>query len=158
MRFLRQLDYHAQIINSGRFVNDSMGAYIAKQTVKKIIAADKNIKNARILIMGATFKENVCDIRNSKVVDIVKELISFGVTVDVTDPYADPLEIKNEYGFDMKKENGENYDVVIVAVNHEQYVNLSEDYFKSICSKDAILFDIKGIFRNKINKMTYWSL
>jgi UDP-N-acetyl-D-galactosamine dehydrogenase len=154
----KQLGFHAQIINSGRFVNDSMGAYVAKQTVKKIIAADKNIKNARVLIMGATFKENVSDIRNSKVVDIINELISFGVLVDVTDPYADPLEVKNEYGFDMKKKNGENYDAVIIAVNHDQYVNLSEDYFKSICSKNAILVDIKGIFRNKINKMIYWSL
>ena len=154
----KQLGYHAQIINSGRFVNDSMGAYVAKQTVKKIIAADKNINNARVLIMGVTFKENVSDIRNSKVVDIINELISFGVTVDVTDPYADPLEVRNEYGFDLKTENGENYDAVIIAVNHDQYVNLSEDYFKSICSKDAILVDIKGIFRNKINKMTYWSL
>ncbi len=154
----KQLGYHAQIINSGRFVNDSMGAYVAKQTVKKIIAADKNIKNARILIMGITFKENVSDIRNSKVVDIINELISFGVTVDITDPYADPLEVKNEYGFDMKKKNGENYDAVIIAVNHDQYVNLSEDYFISICSNDTILVDIKGIFRNRINKMTYWSL
>lgn len=80
-----------------------MGAYIAKQTVKKIIATDKNIKNARVLIMGVTFKENISDIRNSKAVDIINELISFGVMVDVTDPCADPLEVKNEYGFDMKK-------------------------------------------------------
>ena len=154
----KQLGYHAQIINSGRFVNDSMGAYIAKQTVKKIIAANKNIKNARVLIMGITFKENVSDIRNSKVVDIINELISYGVMVDVTDPYADPLEVKSEYGFDMKKENGENYDAVIIAVNHDQYVNLTEDYYRSICSKGAILVDIKGVFRNKINKMAYWSL
>ena len=154
----KQLGYHAQIINSGRFVNDSMGAYIAKQTVKKIIAANKNIKNARVLIMGVTFKENVSDIRNSKVVDIINELISYGVMVDVTDPYADPLEVKNEYGFDMKKENGENYDAVIVAVDHDKYANLTEKYFKSICSEEAILVDIKGIFRNKISKMRYWSL
>lgn len=98
------------------------------------------------------------DIRNSKVVDIINELISYGVMVDVTAPYADPLEVKSEYRFDMKKKNGENYDAVIIVVNHEQYVNLSEDYFKTICSNDAILVDIKGIFRNKIKTMTYWSL
>ena len=96
-----KLGYHAQIINSGRFVNDSMGGYVAKQTVKKIIAAGKNIQTARVLVMGATFKENVSDIRNSKVVDTVRELQSFGVEVDVIDPHASPEEVKAEYNYNL---------------------------------------------------------
>jgi len=154
----RELGYHAQIINSGRFVNDSMGAYVAKQTVKKIIAGKKDIREAKILIMGATFKENVSDIRNSKVVDIVNELHSFGIDVDVTDPFAEPNEVFDEYGFQLIKENGKNYDAVIVAVGHKQYLNLDETYFKTLLNSSGVLVDLKGLYRGKINNMDYWSL
>lgn len=151
------LGYHARVINSGRYVNDSMGYYVAKNTVKKIIASGKNISKSKVLIMGATFKENVSDIRNSKVADVVKELKSFGVKVDVVDPYADSNEMKHEYGFSLNK-IGKNYDGVIVAVNHKEYVELDEKYFTSILSKGGVLTDVKGIYRNKIKKLTYWSL
>ncbi|MDX2444755.1 MAG: nucleotide sugar dehydrogenase [Bacteroidales bacterium] len=154
----RQLGYHAQMINSGRFINDSMGGYVAKQVVKKIIASDRNIKNPKVLIMGTTFKENVSDIRNSKVVDIVNELESFGVNVDTTDPYADPVEVKDEYGFQLTEKIGNNYDAVIVAVNHKQYLNLDEDYFMSLLNNPGILIDIKGVYRGKIKNIDYWSL
>src|SRR5688572_25090208 len=97
------LGYHARVINSGRYVNDSMGFYVAKNLVKKIIAAGKNISESKVLIMGATFKEDVSDIRNSKVADIVKELISFGLAVDVVDPHADSGELEHEYGFGLSK-------------------------------------------------------
>src|SRR3954467_1936434 len=96
-----ELGYHARVINSGRYVNDSMGFYVAKQTVKKIIAAKKNLTESRILIMGATFKENVSDIRNSKVSDVIKEFKSFGVQVDIVDPYASSDELMHEYGFGL---------------------------------------------------------
>src|SRR5690606_29431214 len=105
-----KLGYHAQIINSGRFVNDSMGGYVGKQTVKKIIAAGKNIQEAKVLVMGATFKENVSDIRNSKVVDTVREIQSFGVQVDVVDPHASAEEIKHEYGYDLSEKPNPRYD------------------------------------------------
>ncbi len=154
----KQLGYHAQMINSGRFINDSMGGYVAKQVVKKIISTDKNIKNSKVLIMGTTFKENVSDIRNSKVVDIVNELKSFGVNVDTIDPYADPVEVKEEYGFRLKKENGNDYDAVIVAVNHKQYMDLDESYFSKLLTSSGLLVDIKGIYRGKITKLDYWSL
>ena len=154
----RQLGYHAQMINSGRFINDSMGGYVAKQVVKKIIASDRNIQNPKVLIMGTTFKENVSDIRNSKVVDIVNELNSFGVAVDTIDPYADPVEVKEEYGFNLKENNGTNYDAVIVAVNHREYLDLDEDYFTSLLNGVGILIEIKGIYRGKIKKLDYWSL
>jgi UDP-N-acetyl-D-galactosamine dehydrogenase len=153
-----ELGYHARIINAGRYVNDSMGFYIAKQTVKKIIATQKNVSEARVLIMGATFKENVSDIRNSKVCDIVKEFKSFSVTVDVVDPHASSEELQHEYGFGLTDKAGKGYDAVVIAVNHKEYVNLDEAYYKSILTKDGILVDVKGILRNKIKDLTYWSL
>lgn len=154
----KQLGYHAQIINSGRFVNDSMGAYAAKQTVKKMIAKGKNINQCRVLIMGATFKENVTDIRNSKVVDVVNELKSFSVDVDVVDPYAHPDEVKKEYGFDLISEPHGTYDALIVAVNHDDYCGLNEDHFEKYLNGAGIFVDLKGIYRGKISRWEYWSL
>jgi len=154
----KELGYHAQIINAGRFVNDSMGGYVAKQTVKKIIKAGKNIAEAKVLVMGATFKEDVSDIRNSKVADVVKEFISFGVKVEVIDPHASSEHLKHEYGFGLVDKIANDYDAVFIAVNHAEYSNLNEDYFKSITSKNPVLVDIKGIYRGKIKNMTYWSL
>jgi len=151
------LGYHARVINSGRYVNDSMGFYVAKNCVKKIIAAGKNISKSKVLIMGATFKEDVSDIRNSKVSDIVKELKSFGVKVEITDPHADSAELKHEYGFGLNK-IGKNYDGIIVAVNHKEYKKLDEKYFKSILSKKGIFVDVKGMYRGKIKGLNYWSL
>src|SRR5690606_38521475 len=130
-----KLGYHAQIINSGRFVNDSMGGYVGKQTVKKIIAAGKNIQEAKVLVMGATFKENVSDIRNSKVVDTVREIQSFGVQVDVVDPHASAEEIKHEYGYTLLEKPEPKYDAIIVAVNHEEYSNLTQEFFDSMLTQ-----------------------
>lgn len=154
----KQLGYHAQMINSGRFINDSMGGYVAKQIVKKLVAAGKHIQNSKVLIMGVTFKEDVSDIRNSKVVDVYRELLSYGVKVDVVDPYADPEEVKEEYQFDLVKDTTNDYDVIIVAVGHNKYLDLDENYFKSITTKNALFVDIKGVYRNKINMLNYWSL
>jgi len=154
----KQLGYHAQMINSGRFINDSMGGYVAKQIVKKLVKAGKHIQNSKVLIMGITFKEDVSDIRNSKVVDVYRELLSYGVKVDVVDPYADPEEVKEEYTFDMVKEPANDYDVVIAAVSHDKYLNLNEDYFKSITTDNSLFVDIKGVYRSKINNLEYWSL
>ncbi|MBL0104919.1 MAG: nucleotide sugar dehydrogenase [Bacteroidetes bacterium] len=154
----QELGYHAQVINSGRYVNDSMGFYVAKQTVKKIIASGKDVSKSRVLVMGATFKENVEDIRNSKVADVVKELVSYGVQVEVTDPRADSAELKHEYGFELIKEIGKDYDAAIVAVNHSEYKSFDENWFKSILTKDGVLVDIKGIYKGKIKSLSYWSL
>jgi len=154
----KEFRYHAQIINSGRFVNDSMGFYIAKQTVKKMIAAGKNVLNSRVLVMGVTFKENVSDIRNSRVADVINELKTYGVLVDTVDPFASAKEIKHEYGFEMSESPSGKYDAIIVAVSHDEYAALKEDYFKSMAADKCILVDIKGIYRGKIKEMTYWSL
>lgn len=151
------LGYHARVINSGRYVNDSMGFYVAKTCVKKIIAAGKNISKSKVLVMGATFKEDVSDIRNSKVADIVKELKSFGVKVEIVDPHAESNELKHEYGFGLNK-IGKGYDGVIVAVNHKEYTVLNDKFFKSILSNKGVLVDIKGMYKGKIKGLTYWSL
>ncbi len=152
------LGYHARVINAGRYVNDSMGFYVAKQTVKKIIKAKKDINTATVLVMGATFKEDVSDVRNSKVSDVIKELKSFSVNVEVVDPHASSDELMHEYGFGLVPKIGKNYAAVIVAVNHKEYKDLNEDYFKSIIEKDGVLVDIKGMYRSKIKELEYWSL
>lgn len=151
------LGYHARVINSGRYVNDSMGFYVAKNCVKKIIAAGKNISKSKVLIMGATFKEDVSDIRNSKVADIVKELKSFGVKVEIVDPHAESEELKHEYGFGLNK-LGKGYDGIIVAVNHKEYLDLDEKYYSKILSKKGVFVDVKGIYKGKFKNLTYWSL
>jgi UDP-N-acetyl-D-galactosamine dehydrogenase len=155
----KQLGYHAQIINSGRFVNDSMGGYIAKQVVKRIIAKDKDLRKAKILVMGITFKENVSDIRNSKVVDLIRELETYHVKVDVVDQFASTQEVEEEYGIKLCEKPDKNYDAIIIAVGHKQYVQLSENDLLNLTTNDGILVDIKGIFSNKLSsKLDYWSL
>lgn len=154
----KELQYHPKMINSGRFVNDSMGRYIAKKIVKKILAQGKNILHARVLVMGMTFKENVSDIRNSKVVDMVREFMDFGAVVDVVDSYASPLAVEQEYGIELKEQPGKDYDAIVVAVAHKDYILLDENYFISLSNEKAVLGDIKGLYRHKIKNMAYWSL
>ncbi len=154
----KEYRYHPQIINSGRFVNDSMGFYIAKQLVKKLIDKGKKILNTKVLVMGVTFKEDVSDLRNSKVADLISELQSYGVMVEVTDPFASDEEVKKEYGFELTDDIADDYNAVVIAVAHKNYINLDETYFKSITAKNAVIVDVKGIYRNKINDLTYWSL
>jgi UDP-N-acetyl-D-galactosamine dehydrogenase len=155
----QQAGYHSRVITSGRYVNDSMGFYIAKQTVKKVIAQGKHIQQARALIMGATFKEDVSDIRNTKVIDIVTELKSYQMAVDIVDPHASSEEMEREYGVSLLKQPLTNYDAIIVAVNHQEYLTLNEDYFKSLF-KDGkgVFIDVKGIYQSKIKDLEYWSL
>lgn len=154
----QELDYHTHVISAGRFVNDSMGRYIAKQTVKKIVGHEKNILGSKVLIMGFTFKENVSDIRNTRVIDIIKELESYKVYVDVIDEHAEKEYVKKEYGVDLVDQISDDYDAVIVAVSHKEYLELNEDYFKSIMNDPGILIDVKGIYLNEIKDLTYWSL
>ncbi len=154
----KSMGYHPQIIDSGRFVNDSMGRYIGKQTVKKMIVAGKDLKAVRVLVMGITFKEDVTDIRNSKVADVIDELDDFGIIVDVIDPGAGKHEVKEEYGIDLKDKPEGKYDAIILAVSHNEYMKLDESYFSSLLGKNGIIVDVKGILRGKIKNHTYWSL
>jgi UDP-N-acetyl-D-glucosamine/UDP-N-acetyl-D-galactosamine dehydrogenase len=153
------LGYHAQIINAGRAINDSMGAYVARMCIKKMVEQGINIAQANILIMGATFKENVPDIRNTRIIDIYKEFNAFGLkNVSITDPLASPVEFEKEYHVALQKEIKLKYHAIVLAVPHQYYLNLDLDYFQSIAAPDAIFYDVKGVFKNKLKDMTYLSL
>jgi UDP-N-acetyl-D-galactosamine dehydrogenase len=155
----QQAGYHSKVITSGRYVNDSMGFYIAKQTVKKMIAQGKIVQESKVLVMGATFKEDVSDIRNSKVIDIVTELKSYQVHVDMIDPHADSDEMQHEYGVPLISHASNDYDAIIVAVNHKEYVGLNENYFIGLLKDGKGIFvDVKGIYKDQINEIEYWSL
>lgn len=153
-----KLGYNSQVILAGREINDGMAAHIAKKILQHIIQSNGDLKKAKVLVMGATFKENVSDIRNSKVADVVKELKSYSMQVHVTDPHASSDELMHEYGFDLAKEISNDYEAVIVAVPHKAYMNMNDLEFAAITKPNAIVADIKGIFRGKINSRKYWSL
>ncbi len=154
----KELGYDSQVILAGRVINDGMAEYVAKKVLQHIIQSDGNVKNAKVLVMGATFKENVSDIRNSKVADVIKELRSYSLNVDVSDPYADSDELKHEYGFELTPTLSNDYDAVIVTVPHNDYKKLDDAYFAAITKPHAMIADLKGIYRGKINSRTYWSL
>ena len=156
----KELGYDAKVILSGRTTNDNMGAYIARKTVQMMIKKGKDVARSRVLIMGATFKENVEDIRNSKVADVIQELKNFSVNVDIVDPHADSDELLHEYGFRLTTNDDirTDYDAVIVAVGHKPYAEKDETYFQSITTENAVLVDIKGLYRGRIQELHYWSL
>jgi UDP-N-acetyl-D-galactosamine dehydrogenase len=135
-----------------------MGPYIARRTVQLLTQHGKDPGKSRALVMGATFKENVSDIRNSKVIDLVNELKQFSVKVEVVDPYASGEEMMHEYKTSLTEGISGHYDAIIVAVGHRQYAELDESYFLSISTPGAVFTDVKGIFRNRIKKLNYWSL
>ena len=153
-----ELGYHSKVILSGRVINDNMGAHIAKAVVQHIIQMDKSLKQSRVLILGATFKENVSDIRNSKVADVVNELKSYQVQLDIVDPYADSDELKHEYGFELTSNPSGKYDAIVLAVNHREYEQQEMDYFKNMLIEGGLLYDVKGIMRNKQGAVAYQSL
>ena len=155
-----KLGYDPQVILSGRRVNDGMPAYVAKKTAQAIIRSGRDVKNARVLVMGVTFKENVSDIRNSKVADLIDELKGYSINVDAIDPHADSAEVKHEYGFEMATDLRNDYDAVVVAVNHTEYSNLELSYFQALVKGDVILIDLKSIYRawQHSDALTYWSL
>ncbi len=154
----QQLGYNSKVIASGRFVNDEMPRYVAKKIIQHIIKHAPNPSAAKVLVLGATFKENVSDIRNSKVADMVKELLEYNVSVDFVDPYADAADVKHEYGLTMIPAIGKGYDAVVMAVAHDQYKEFTEEFLLSISNQNALFADLKGIYRNKISKLKYWSL
>ena len=136
------LGYHPEVILAGRRINDGMGVYVAQQVVKLMIRRGHKVGDARILVLGITFKENCPDIRNSRVVDIIGELREYGCRIDIHDPWAEASEVKREYGLDMKKEIEGVYDAVILAVAHRQFADLK---FDRITNGNAVIYDVKGI-------------
>jgi UDP-N-acetyl-D-galactosamine dehydrogenase len=153
-----QLGYKPQIILSGRNINDGMPNYIAKKVVQYLLKKGKNPSQCRALIMGATFKENVTDIRNSKVFNLYKELKDFQLDVEMVDALADAHEVYEEYNVELKSTATGKYDVVVVAVSHDAYKQLDENYFVNLTNEDAILVDIKNMYKSKISKLEYWTL
>lgn len=139
----QELGYHPEIILAGRRINDNMGKYAANRVIKLMIKHDKKINKAKVLILGITFKENCPDIRNSRVIDVIKELKEFGCNVDVYDPWADKNDVLREYNLNLIENlNLNNYDAVVLAVAHDEFKNLD---FSNL---DAVTFDIKGILQN----------
>ena len=141
------LGYYPQVILSGRRVNDNMGIFVANKLVKLLIQKGKKIGGAKTLMLGITFKENCPDIRNSRVVDIYKELIDFGMEVDVYDPWANAKEVSHEHGITLVSELGKAYDAIVLTVAHREFLDLA---FGELKAKDGVLFDIKSVLDKSI--------
>jgi UDP-N-acetyl-D-galactosamine dehydrogenase len=146
-----ELGYKPNLILGARQINNGMSKYIAEKTIKCMIESDKKIKNARVLVLGVTFKENCPDMRNTKVLDIVAELESYGCAVDIYDPWVDPTEEKHHYRVEIIPNPFQAetlYDAIILAVAHNQFQNLSEDDYRRISSESPVVIDVKGIVPN----------
>ncbi|MGY4539096.1 UDP-N-acetyl-D-galactosamine dehydrogenase [Mucilaginibacter sp. UYNi724] len=141
------LGYHPQVILSGRRINDNMGVFIANKVIKLLIKKNHNVKNAKTLILGITFKENCPDIRNTRVIDIYNELIQLGMSVDVFDPWANAQEVKEQYDIKLIDNISKTYDAVILAVAHTQFTKID---FSSIKNANAVIFDIKSVLPRDI--------
>jgi UDP-N-acetyl-D-galactosamine dehydrogenase len=146
------LGYRPEIILSGRRINDAMGSYVANQVVKLMIKKNQQIKEAKVLVLGMTFKENCSDIRNSRVADIVAEMKEFGCEVEIYDPLADPKEVEQEYQLELKSPDVlkrlENYSAIILAVPHEQFKELD---VKKIKNPQTVFYDLKGLFPKELS-------
>jgi UDP-N-acetyl-D-galactosamine dehydrogenase len=157
----QELGYHPEVILAGRRINDYMGKFVAESTVKLMIKEGKQVLDSKVLIMGITFKENIRDIRNSKVFDIYKELKDFGVKPFVYDPLADEEEVRREYGIELLKEPKEEapYDAVVVAVKHEPFLKLKPSFFRELSVSKPIVVDVKGIYnREEFKELILWRL
>ncbi|UFH55373.1 nucleotide sugar dehydrogenase [Spirosoma sp. KNUC1025] len=155
----RQVGYDPQVIHSGRRINDGMPAYIATKLVQMLLQREKNPRQAKVLVMGLTFKENIADIRNSKVADLVRELMKYAINVHIVDPHASPNEVAHEYRLTLIDKPSDQYDAVIVAVGHGEYKSLDVQYFKSLMNGTPILLDLKGLYTvTKGDEVTYWRL
>ena len=151
------LGYEAKVISASRFINDNMAKNVARKVIMYVFRNAPDVNNARVLVKGVTFKENVSDIRNSKIVDTVREIQAFNIQVDVEDPYAELDEVEHEYGVHITRQERTDYDAVIVAIPHDKYKDLDEDYFCSITKPTGIVLDLKGKYKG-ITKRAYWSL
>ena len=149
------LGYESKVISSSRYINDDMAKYVARKVITHVL---RNSNDPKVLVKGVTFKENVSDIRNSKIVDTVKELLAFNIHVDVEDPYAEAHEVQEEYGLQLTRNAHNGYDAVIVTVPHSEYRDLDDAYFASLTNAHGLIADLKGIYKNKITSRKYWSL
>ena len=144
-----ELGYESKVIASSRYINDDMARYVARKIITHVLRISNEPK---VLIKGVTFKENVSDIRNSRIVDTVKELLAFNIHVDVEDPHAEEDEVHEEYGLHLARQLRNDYDAVIITVPHSPYKELDDAYFASITREGALIADLKGMYKNKIAK------
>jgi UDP-N-acetyl-D-galactosamine dehydrogenase len=154
----KQLGYDPQVIAAGRRINDNMPAFVAKKLVQLLIRKNKNLSQCKILVKGITFKENVSDIRNSKVAILIKELKDYSIKVDLVDSYATKNEVMEVYGLDLKNEPATDYDAIVVAVAHDEYKNLDQAYFESLMKDDLVLLDLKSLYDYPNPDFDYWRL
>ncbi len=154
----KALGYEPQVILSGRRVNDNMPAWVAKKLVQLLLKKDKNPRHAKVLVLGITFKENVADIRNSKVATLIRELQDYSIQVQVADPLASAEEVWREYNLTLDNNIRDGYDAVIVAVAHQAFTAHDASYFHSIMNANPILMDLKGLYQIQIPTLEYWRL
>ncbi len=152
------LGYEAKVISASRYINDHMAKNVARRVIMHVLRNAPDVNNAKVLVRGVTFKENVSDIRNSKIIDTVKEIQAFNIKVDIEDPYAMSEEVFEEYGLHLSTHGGRDYDAVVIAIPHQPYIELTEENLCSITKPTALIADLKGIFRGKIKQREYWSL
>jgi UDP-N-acetyl-D-glucosamine/UDP-N-acetyl-D-galactosamine dehydrogenase len=152
-----ELGFNSRVILAGRYINDNMGNYLSKKILQHVIKYSDNVKLAKVLVMGVTFKENVSDVRNSKVADVIKTLNSYFLNIYVTDPYANSSEVEHEYGFGLIDKLDNDYDAVIVSAPHRPYEAYDDAFFASITKEHGLIADLKGIYQNKISSRKYWS-
>lgn len=157
MHKAKELGVDPQVIAAGRRVNDYIPHFIAKRLVQTLIEKGKNPGDCRVLVMGITFKEDVSDIRNSKVADLIKEIQDYSIEVDVVDPYASAEEVKYEYDIDLRDEPNGKYDSIVIAVGHRPYKEMTSEQLEIVSKGDLMLYDIKGIKANT-GITNYWKL
>lgn len=153
-----ELGYEPQVILSGRRVNDGMPAWVAKKLVQLLLKNGKNPRQSKVLVLGITFKENVADIRNSKVATLVRELQDFSINVHISDPLASPDEVAQAYKLTLSNQISDDYDAVVVAVAHRDYLGYDSKFFKSITRENPILLDLKGLYEDIDKEIEYWRL
>lgn len=146
----QEIGYHPEIILAGRRMNDSMGNYVASEVVKLMLQNDQKVKNANILVLGITFKENCPDVRNTKVVDVIKNLREYGTHVTIYDPLANPEEVKHEYSLETTREiPKEKFEAIVLTVAHKEFLDLDLDQFKN---GDTVVYDVKGVLGDRCDK------
>lgn len=152
------LGYDAKVIAASRFINDNMARNVARKVIQHVLRNTPDVNNARVLVKGVTFKEDVSDIRNSKIIDTVKEIQAFNIKVDVVDPFAEPEEVHEEYGLELASGEGRDYDAVLIATAHAPYRSMTPQDLYELTRPSGLIADLKGMFKGRITKRDYWSL
>lgn len=159
----QSIGYHPEVILAGRRINDTMGKYVSANTIKQLIRSGKPVKKSKVLLLGVTFKEDISDIRNTKVIDIYRELKEYGIRVFAHDPHADPEEVSGTYGITLLRnpQTQKPFDAVVLAVRHKAFRKYTPSALKKICAKNPVIIDIKSFFRK--DRMIsagfhYWTL